>query len=237
MAGVVGAPVWLHGWRPLHAAPAKKDEPSGQMTWAIHVTIAPTWFDPAETPGVITPFMFMYAMHDALVKPMPNNPMAPSLATRWVESDDGLAYDFELRQGLKFHNGDPFTAEDVQFSFERYKGTGAALMKSKVKGVEVINTHQIRFRLHEPWPDFMTFYETPASGAGWIVPPKYTDKVGDEGFKEHPVGLGPYRFVSHQAGVELILEANTEYWRKTPQVNRHSGQSARHGADRHLRCA
>ena len=69
------------------------------MTWAIHVTIAPTWFDPAETPGVITPYMFLYAMHDALVKPMPGNPMSPCLATRWSESQDGLTYDFELRQG------------------------------------------------------------------------------------------------------------------------------------------
>ena len=54
-AGMAGLPAWLHGWRSLMAAaPAKKDEPSGQMTWAIHVTIAPTWFDPAETPGIIT---------------------------------------------------------------------------------------------------------------------------------------------------------------------------------------
>jgi peptide/nickel transport system substrate-binding protein len=102
------------------------------MTWAIHVTIAPTWFDPAETTGIITPFMFLYAMHDALVKPMPGNPMTPSLATQWRESTDGLAYDFELRQGVKFHNGDPFTAEDVQFSFERFKGAGAGELKKKV---------------------------------------------------------------------------------------------------------
>src|SRR5438876_12426639 len=99
--------------------------PAGQMTWAVHVSLAPTWFDPAETPGVITPFMFLYAMHDALVKPMPGNMMTPSLATQWHESEDGLTYDFELRQGVKFHNGDPFTAEDVHYSFERYKGTGA----------------------------------------------------------------------------------------------------------------
>src|SRR5918994_5870873 len=98
VAGMAGLPAWLHGWRPLMAAPAKKDEPSGQMTWAIHVTIAPTWFDPAETTGIITPFMFLYAMHDALVKPMPGNAMALSLATKWSESPDGLAYDFELRQ-------------------------------------------------------------------------------------------------------------------------------------------
>jgi peptide/nickel transport system substrate-binding protein len=220
MGGMAGLAAWLHGWRPLSAAPAKKDGPSGQMTWAIHVTIAPTWFDPAETPGIITPFMFLYAMHDALVKPMPGNLMAPSLATKWSEGSDGLTYDFELRQGVKFHNGDPFTAEDVQFSFERFKGAGAGELKKKIKAVEVVNSHHVRFRLHEPWPDFMTFYGTPATGAGWIVPKSYTLKVGDEEFKNHPVGLGPYRFVSHQPGVEIVLEANTDYWRKVPHIKR-----------------
>jgi peptide/nickel transport system substrate-binding protein len=220
LGGVAGLTAWLHGRRTLLAAPAPKGQPEGQMTWAVHVTIAPTWFDPAETPGVITPFMFMYAMHDALVKPMPGNPMAPSLATKWTESEDGLTYDFELREGVKFHNGDPFSAEDVQFSFERYKGTGATLLKSKIKTVEIVDAHHIRFRLHEPWPDFMTFYGTPASGAAWIVPKKYTEQVGNEAFKNHPIGLGPYRFVGHEPGLELTLEANTEYWRKTPHVNR-----------------
>jgi peptide/nickel transport system substrate-binding protein len=54
--------------------------PEGQLTWAVHVSLAPSWFDPAETTGIITPFMLLYALHDALVKPMPGNPMAPSLA-------------------------------------------------------------------------------------------------------------------------------------------------------------
>ncbi len=220
VGGVAGLTAWLQGWPRLRAAPAAKDEPSGQMTWAIHVTIAPTWFDPAETTGIITPYMFVYAMHDALVKPMPGNPMAPSLATKWSESPDGLSYDFELRQGVKFHNGDPFTAEDVQFSFERYKGAGAGELKKKVKAIEIVTPHHVRFHLHEPWPDFLTFYGTPATGAGWIVPKKYIEKVGNEEFKNHPIGLGPYKFVSHQAGVELVLEANTEYWRKTPHVKR-----------------
>ena len=87
--------------------------PEGQMTIAVHVSLAPTWFDPAETPGVITPFMTLYALHDALVKPMPGNPWAPSLAESWTVSKDGLSYDFALRKGVKFHNGDPLTAEDV----------------------------------------------------------------------------------------------------------------------------
>jgi peptide/nickel transport system substrate-binding protein len=190
------------------------------MTWAVHVTIAPIWFDPAETLPLITPYMFLYAVHDALLKPMPDNPMAPSLATDWHESADGLTYDFALRQGVQFHNGDPFTAEDVHFSFERYKGAGATLLKSKVKAVEIVDAHHVRFRLHEPWPDFMTFYGTPASGAGWIVPKHYTEKLGEQEFRNQPVGLGPYRFVHHQPGIEVVLEANPHYWRKVPHVKR-----------------
>jgi peptide/nickel transport system substrate-binding protein len=88
----------------------------------------------------------------------------------------------------------------VVFSFERYRGAAAAQMKSKVKAVEVVTPQQVRFHLHEPWPDFMTFYGTLASGAGWIVPEKYTEKVGDKEFKNQPIGLGPYRVASHHQG-------------------------------------
>src|SRR5262245_59340828 len=220
LSGTAGVLAWHQGWSHLQTALAQKGETSGHMTWAIHVTIAPTWFDPAETPGIITPFMFLYALHDALVKPMPDGPMTPSLATKWSESVDGLVYDFELRQGVRFHNGDAFTAEDVQFGFERYIGSGATDLKKRVKSVEIVNPHQVRFYLHEPWPDFMTFYGSPATGAAWIVPQKYVEKVGDEGFKNHPIGLGPYRFVSHQPGIEAVFEAYPEYWRKTPHVKR-----------------
>ena len=194
--------------------------PDGQMTWAIHVSLAPTWFDPAETPGVITPFMVLYALHDALLKPMPGHATAPSLAESWSASRDGLTYDFVLRRGVKFHNGDPLTAEDVKFSFGRYKGAGASLLRARVAAVEVIDAHRVRFRLKQPWPDFMTFYATPATGAAWIVPKRYLERVGDDGFKRAPVGAGPYRFVSFAPGVELVLEAFDQYWRKPPSVKR-----------------
>src|SRR5262245_33091772 len=164
--------------------------PDGQLTWAVHVSMAPTWFDPAETVGVITPFMFLYAIHDALVKPMPGNAMAPSLAESWHASPDSLVYEFVLRKNVKFHNGDPVTAEDVKFSFERYKGAGASTLKAKVASVEIVDSLHVRFRFKQPWPDFMTFYATPATGAAWIVPKKYAEKVGDDGFKKAPVGAG-----------------------------------------------
>ena len=77
---------------------------------------------------------------------------------------------------------------------------------------------RVRFRLKQPWPDFMTFYATPATGAAWIVPKKYVEQVGDDGFKKAPVGAGPYKFVSFKPGVELTLEAHEQYWRKPPAV-------------------
>jgi len=194
-------------------------EPSGQLTWGIHVSLAPTWFDPAETPGLITPFMVLYALHDAMVKPMPGQPLAPSLAESWSASEDGLSYEFVLRQGVKFHNGDPVTAEDVKFSFERYRGASHDLMKDRVAAVETPDPQRVRFQLKAPWPDFLTFYAT-ATGAGWIVPKNYAEKIGDDGFKKAPIGAGPYRFVSFTPGVELVLEAFDQYWRKTPSVKR-----------------
>ena len=194
--------------------------PEGQITFAIHVSLAPTWFDPAETPGVITPFMTLYALHDALVKPMPGNPWAPSLAESWTASKDGLTYEFVLRKGVRFHNGDPLSAEDVKFSFERYKGAGATTLKARVAAVEIVDAQRVRFRMKQPWPDFMTFYATPATGAAWIVPKKYTERVGEDGFKKAPVGAGPYRFVSFNPGVELVVEAYDGFWRKVPAVKR-----------------
>ena len=211
----------MAGFAGAVAAPAARAEPpAGQMTWALHFSLAPTLFEPAETPGLITPFLILYALHDAVVKPMPGKSMAPSLAESWTSSPDGLVYEFVVRKGARFHNGDPVTAEDVKFSFERYRGVSAKVLKERVAAVETPDPGRVRFRLKQPWPDFMTFYATPATGAGWVVPRKYVEKVGDDGFKKAPVGAGPYRLVSFTPGVELVLEAFDQYWRKTPSVKR-----------------
>ena len=194
-------------------------DPEARLTWGIHVSLAPTWFDPADTQGIITPFMVLYALHDAVVKPMPDNPLAPCLAQSFAASEDGLSYEFVLRENAKFHNGEPVTAEDVKFSFERYRGASHELIKDRVAAVEALDSRRVRFRLKAPWTDFLTFYAT-ASGAGWVVPKKYAEQVGDEGFKKAPVGAGPYKFVSFTPGVELVFEAFDQYWRKTPSVKR-----------------
>ena len=205
----------------LAAAPgsARAAGPDRQLTWGVHVTLAPTWFDPAETSGIVTPYMVLYALHDALVKPMPGQPLAPCLAESFSASEDGLSYEFVLRQGAKFHNGDPVTAEDVKFSFERYRGASHDLLKNRVIAIETPDAQHVRFLLKDPWPDFLTFYGS-ATGAGWIVPKRYVEKLGDDGFKREPIGAGPYKFVSFTPGVELVMEANERYWRKVPAVRR-----------------
>jgi peptide/nickel transport system substrate-binding protein len=217
-------------WRPAQALPfallilliasPAEPAPEGTMTWGVHVTLVSRWLDPGETEGLITPFMVLYALHDALVKPMPAGLNTPSLAESWSVSKDGITYEFVLRKGARFHNGDPVTPEDVKFSFERYHGAAAKLLKEKVREVQVMAPNRVRFILKEPWPDFMAFYGTSATGAGWIVPKKYVEKVGDDGFKKAPVGAGPFKFVSFNPGVELVLEAFPDYWRKPPQVKR-----------------
>src|SRR5262245_6723721 len=200
----------------LHTAGAA---PEGELRVAAHVSLAPTWFDPAETPGIITPFMLLYAMHDAVLKAMPGDPMAPCLAESCTMSADGLSYALSLRKGVKFHNGEPLTAEDVKFSLERYRGAASKSLKERVAGVDIHDPHRLTIRLKDPWPDFLTFYAG-ASGAGWIVPKKYVEQVGDDGFKKAPVGAGPFKFVSFTPGVELVCEAFEGYWRKKPAIKR-----------------
>ena len=151
--GMLVALLCLVLWAPrLQAA-----GPAGELTYALHVTLTPAWFDPAENTGLITPMMVQYGLHDALFKPMPEGRMTPSLAESYTESPDKLTYEFTLRPNLIFHNGDPLTTADVQFTFERYRGAAAKLLKEKVKAIELIDARRIRFHLKEPWLDFLLF--------------------------------------------------------------------------------
>ena len=202
------------------AQPSLAQTPAGEVTVAFHVTLAPAWFDPSTAPPQITPFGVLYAVHDALVRPLPGQKMAPSLAESWTESPDGLVYEFKLRRGLKFHNGDPLTADDVKWSFERYQGAGAKQLQSRVRRVEAVDPLTVRIHLKEPWPDFMTFYGTSATAAGIVLPRKYFEQVGADGFKQKPVGAGPYKFVSQRPGIDIVLEAFPGYWRHVPYVKR-----------------
>ncbi|HSH98951.1 MAG TPA: ABC transporter substrate-binding protein, partial [Reyranella sp.] len=185
MLGLAALGVVALGTGPADAAPDSK------LTYAAHISLAPTWFDPAETPGIVTPFMLLYALHDGLVKPMPGKAAEPCLAESYTASPDSMSHTFVLRAGAKFHNGEPVTAEDVKFSFERYRGNAAGFIKEHVAAVETPDPRRVVFRLKNPWPDFLLYYSS-VTGAGWIVPKKYVESVGEDGFKKAPIGAGPY---------------------------------------------
>ena len=203
----------IAGIRPAMAAA------SGELTYGVHISLAPTWFDPAETPSLVTPYMLYYALHDAMLKPMPGALMTNSLAESWSATEDGMSYSFVLRDGVTFHNGEKVTAEDVKYSFERYRGAAKGPLHDRVASVETPDARHVTFKLKNPWPDFITFYAA-TTGAGWIVPKKYVESVGDDGFKKAPIGCGPYKFVSFNPGIELVMEAYDGYWHKKPTVKR-----------------
>jgi peptide/nickel transport system substrate-binding protein len=105
----------------------------------------------------------------------------------------------------------------VKFTFENYKGANAQILKSKTASIETPDATTVKFTFKEPFPDFLILYGSPASGSGWVVPAKYYQQVGPDGFKQKPVGAGPFKFVSFN-GNDLELEAFTDYWRATPKI-------------------
>src|SRR5262249_6972257 len=125
----------LAAWLVIVVTPARAEAPAGPVTGGVPVAPPPAWFDPADATGILIPFMVYYALHDALVKPMPGNPMSPCLAESRSVSADGLVYEFVLRREVKFHNGDPVTADDVKFSFERYRGVSGEILERRVSQV------------------------------------------------------------------------------------------------------
>src|SRR5206468_6260619 len=158
----------------------------GTRTWGPPYTPTPGRFEPTKLASTVTSYPTLYALDDAMIRPSPGQPMSPSLAESWSASPDGLVYEFVLRKGVKFHNGDSVSAEDVKFSFERYRGNAHKMLKEKVASIEISDPARVRFRLKQPWPHFMTFYSS-ATGAGWVVPKKYHEKGSADGLKKAPI--------------------------------------------------
>ncbi len=192
----------------------------GEFKATIHWVITADWLDPATAGWVISAHFPLYFFHDALLKPMPDGNFTPCLAESWTISADAKTYEFKLRKGVKFHNGDTMTAEDVVFSFLRYKGGNSTIIKDKTEKMEAVNPLLFRIRFKESFPDFLEFLLPGTSTIGWIVPKKYIEKVGDAGFIKHPVGAGPYKFVEYEPGVKIVGEAFEGFWRKTPSIKR-----------------
>ncbi len=200
--------------------PAQAAPPAGVLKEAIHWGLSADWLDPALNAASVPAQLPLYLFHDALLKPMPDGTYSPCLAESWTVSPDAKVYEFKLRKGVKFHNGDSMTAEDVIFSFQRYKAAQAKIIHGRTEKVEAVNPYLVRFQFKESFPDFLEYLLPGGTTIAWVVPKKYVEKVGEAGFKKHPVGAGPYKFVEFVTGVRLVGEAFEEYWRKVPSIKR-----------------
>ena len=151
---------------------------------------------------------------------MPEGLQTPCLAESWTISPDSRIYEFKLRKGVKFHNGDEMTAEDVVFSFSRYKGGAAKQVKDRIEKVEAINPYLVRISFKTPFPNFFEYFITGECTIGWVVPKKYIEKVGDAEYKKNPIGCGPYKFVEYKPDGRIVGEAFENFWRKAPNIKR-----------------
>ena len=195
---------------------ARGGKPRGTLTIAQHFALDPGWLDPLEHIFALTMQTYDYLVHDALIKPMPQGELTFSLAEHAEMTADYLRAAFRLRPGLKFHDGEPLTTADVKWTYENYKGAYVKLFRDKLEHIQVVDDRTIIFHFKQPFLEFMELYNGGVSGIGWVVPRRYYEKVGRDGFKAKPVGAGPFKFVSQQAGVQMEFEAWGDYWRRTP---------------------
>ena len=194
--------------------------PAGHFKGTMHWGVSANWMDPSITDLRAPGYFNLYMFHDALLKPMPEGMYTPGLAESWSHNPDYTVYEFKLRKGVKFHNGDEMTADDVVFTFKRYKGGNVKLLQSKIDKLEAVNPYLFRITFKEPFLDFIDYLLPGFSTIAWVVPKKHIEKVGDAEYKKHPVGCGPFKYVEYKPGVRVVAERFDDFWRKKPGVQR-----------------
>ncbi|PYM73937.1 MAG: hypothetical protein DME03_14770, partial [Candidatus Rokuibacteriota bacterium] len=155
-----------------------------------------------------------------------NGGIGPGVAERWEQAADGKSWTFYLRKGLRFHNGDPVTAQDVKFSLERVMSpesisSGAAALRRAVDRIEAVDDLTVRVYTKGVIPQFAASLSRAVFMEGSVMPKKYVETVGAKGFRDKPVGSGPWKFVRSVPGDRIEYEAVTyPHWRGTPQFKR-----------------
>ena len=197
------------------AGAATGPAPAGSMVLAWHTNIAPRWLDPLQHDGGATPDNFLNVVQDALIKNFRDKKYDHlALAEHFDFAEDAKRATFVLRKGLKFHDGSPVTPADVKWSYEHYHGSSAQVLHDKTASVTIVDERTVRFDFKEPFLDFPVLMGTAnACGAAWVVPAKYYEKVGPDGFVQKPIGAGPYKLVSQEPGTKLEFEAFADYYR------------------------
>ncbi|MFA5551458.1 MAG: ABC transporter substrate-binding protein [Trueperaceae bacterium] len=180
------------------------------------ITMDPAMYRDRETEAVLR------NIFDALTFPTRDGVVQPHLATAWRVIDD-KTYEFDLRDDVVFHNGDPLTADDVVFTFWRILTEGAidgatsprAGLLGPISHVEKVDDYTVRFVYNETFPQELVLQ---ALTHFQIVPQKYIEEVGVAAFMERPIGSGPFVFARGALDSQTVLERNDAYWRGAPQL-------------------
>ncbi|QTF07564.1 ABC transporter substrate-binding protein [Brenneria izadpanahii] len=197
------------------AAPAYA---AGKIT--ISTPQDPGSWDPVDT------FLVQWAsvgtnIFDGLTYRGPDLKVVPGLAESWEELDGGTRIRFKLRHNVKFHDGEPFNAAAVKFTFDRLLGEQGAKGPQRsnyitIDSVEVIDDYTVDMKLKAPDPVLLTKL---AGYGAMIVPPKYIQEKGEDNFNVNPIGTGAFKFVSYQPKINIKLAANPDYWGGAPKLS------------------
>ena len=206
----------------LSSAPPSTAAPEGTLTVAVATFGNERWL----------PHLYVGA-EDVVLKPMYENlltrdakgELAPMLAERWKVADGGRTWTFQLRKGIKFHNGDPFTAEDVRFTFTSLAKEGSANSLAPefrmIKSIEVEDPHTITVRFEKPFVAFGNKVNQGLfSSVAFIQSKRHVETAKEDGAERQPVGTGPWKLVEHVRGDRIVFEAVDRHWRATPHWKR-----------------
>ena len=197
-------------------APTEKTEaPAEKKTTLVVAQISDASILDPQKQGKMPDMNILINIFDTLVTRDENGQLAPSLATEWEPIDD-VTWQFKLREGVKFHNGEPFNAEAVKFSLDRLinpetKSPIAELRN--LKQCDIVDEYTVNLVTAAPdpiIPNKLVLF------GGVILPPQYVQEKGDDYIAKNPVGTGPYKYVSWHKDAKVVMEANKEYWRGVP---------------------
>ena len=203
------------------AAPAAAQTPPNVLV--VGQIAEPQSLDPQHV-SAVNDFRILMNVYDGLVRYKDGTlEVEPALATDWTISEDGLEYTFNLREGVSFHDGSPFNAEAVKFSFERminedhpyHTGTfPLSFYFSAVASVEAVDDSTVRFTLNEPYAPFLSNLAYPA---GLIVSKAAVETHGED-FDRNPSGTGAFTFAEWQSNTRVVIERNADYWDGAPPL-------------------
>lgn len=220
-------------WMGLGLTATKPAYAENTLIWAIPAAMS--LFDPPQSCGWLT-MNATNSMFNGLVdleRSKPDAPWAslkPSLAESWTISDDGKVYTFNLRKGVKFHDGTPFNAEVAKWNYDRiqnakapqYSKVGAAYLDYYTRWIdktEVVDENTFRITLKEPNYEWLQSGQS-SCGQPLLISPAAHEKYGEKDIALHPVGTGPFKFVEREIDVQVVLERNDDYWGEKPKLEK-----------------